>query len=167
MLLIWEPWFENLSYILIGDTPVGPTQKEIYYPKNIFTSAYIDIQQNLQFMNSVWEEKMRLVLQVPLEVVSISNDTCGWVMVRLDMLLCYWVSKRVCFSSMLLSCGNFLEMDFWELNVWQILGILGSRTGTLGPEVRVNRSCCAWLKPEWDEMQWEVAKRWKWVVKLQ
>lgn len=89
MLLIWEPWFENLSYILIGDTPVGPTQKEIYYPKNIFTSAYIDIQQNLQFMNSVWEEKMRLVLQVPLEVVNISNDTCemgddeAWYVVEL------------------------------------------------------------------------------------
>lgn len=37
---------------------MGTIQREIYYPKysypkTVFTSAYIDIQQNLQFMNKV------------------------------------------------------------------------------------------------------------------
>lgn len=35
------------TYILVGDKSVRPTQKEMYYLKNIFTSANIDIQYNL------------------------------------------------------------------------------------------------------------------------
>lgn len=50
--VVWE------SVFLLGDKPMGTTQREIYYPKNyypknIFTSADMDIQQNLQLLNNV------------------------------------------------------------------------------------------------------------------